>query len=210
MVCWLLPPSPAWRKRIAACLMASVLAACSSLPTPPLSQTASPVAQQRMQRLAAVQQFSLEAKLAVQYNGKGYTARLEWQHDSEQDHMRIFSPLGQQVALIHRTAQSVTLTDQRGQQHQANDVASLTERLLGWRLPLTGLSQWILGIPHPASPFQASYLDSGNPATLVQDNWQIDYENYQAVTLNGTTEQLPHTTRLQQQDVRLKLVIQHW
>lgn len=197
------------RHGIAACLAAS-MAACSSLPAPPLSQVASPAAQQRMQRLAAVQQFSLQAKLAVQYNGKGYTARLEWQHAAQEDQMRIFSPLGQQVALIHRTAQSVTLTDQRGQQHEASDVASLTERLLGWHLPLAGLSQWVLGIPHPASPFQASYLDSGEPATLTQDNWQINYENYQPVTLNSTTEQLPHTTRLQQQDVRLKLVIQHW
>ena len=209
MVCRALPPV-SWRKKAATGLMASLLAACTSLPAPPLTDTVSPLAQQRMQRLAAVQQFSLEAKLAVQYNGKGYTARLEWQHDTQQDHMRIFSPLGQQVALIHRTDQSVTLTDQRGQQHQATDVASLTERLLGWRLPLTGLSQWILGIPHSASPFQASYADNGEPVRLMQDNWQIDYENYQPVTLQDSSEQLPHVTRLQQQDVRLKLLIQHW
>jgi outer membrane lipoprotein LolB len=202
--------SAAIRQRLIATCLVLLLAACSTLPTAPVSSTASQASQQRMQHLASVKQFSLEAKLAVQYSGKGYTARLEWQHDGQEDHMRIFSPLGQQVALIHRTAQSVTLTDQSGKQHQAADVATLTERLLGWRLPLAGLSQWVLGIPHADTPFQASYLENGQPAQITQDDWRIDYEDYHEVALNGTTEQLPHTTRLQQQDVRLKLVIQHW
>jgi outer membrane lipoprotein LolB len=205
-----MPIPLAWGRMAVTCLLAITVTACSTVPKPPLSQTANSATQQRMQKLAAVQQFSLEAKLAVQYSGKGYTARLEWQHAGQEDHMRIFSPLGQQVALIHRTAQSVTLTDQNGKQHQAADVASLTERLLGWRLPLAGLSQWILGIPHNASPYQASYLASSEPATLTQDDWRIEYEDYQATALNGMTESLPYTTRLQQQDVRLKLVIQHW
>jgi outer membrane lipoprotein LolB len=195
---------------VASCCLALAVAACSILPKQPVSQTASAASQQRIQTLAAVKQFSLEAKLAVQYNGKGYTARLDWQHDGQEDHMRIFSPLGQQVALIHRTANSVTLTDQAGKQHQADDVASLTERLLGWRLPLAGLSQWILGIPHNASPYQASYLPGGEPATLTQDDWRIEYDDYQTASINGITASLPYTTRLQQQDVRLKLVIQHW
>lgn len=193
-----------------ASLMGLVLAGCASVSAPPTQTTANTVSQQRTQRLQAVQQFSLEAKLAVQYAGKGYTARMEWQHEAQADTMRIFSPLGQQVALIHRTPQTVTLTDQSGKQHEASDVAGLTERLLGWRLPLAGLSQWILGIPHPASTFQANYLESGAPASLTQDQWQINYDDYQQTALNGALEQLPYTTRLQQQDVRLKLVIQHW
>lgn len=200
----------AWGRMTAAGLLAMVLTACNTVPKPPLSPTASNTTQQRLQKLAAVHQFSLEAKLAVQYGGKGYTARLEWQHEGQQDNMRIFSPLGQQVAFIHRTAESVTLTDQNGKQHHASDVASLTERLLGWRLPLAGLSQWILGIPHPDSPYQANYLISGEPATLTQDDWRIEYDDYKVTPLNNITESLPFTTRLQQQDVRLKLVIQHW
>lgn len=191
-------------------LLGLMLASCASLQPPPTQTIASTASQQRMQRLQAVQAFSLEAKLAVQYAGKGYTARMEWQHQAQEDTMRIFSPLGQQVALIHRTQQAVTLTDQSGKQHEATDVASLTERLLGWRLPLAGLSQWILGVPHQASPFQANYLESGVPASLTQDQWQIYYDDYQQVALNGGPEQLPFTTRLQQQDVRIKLVIQHW
>lgn len=196
--------------KVMACWLGLIMAGCASLPPPTTQTTATTAAQQRTQRLQAMRPFSLEAKLAVQYAGKGYTARMEWQHDALEDNMRIFSPLGQQVALIHRTPHTVTLTDQSGKQHEAADVASLTERLLGWRLPLAGLSQWILGIPHQDSPFEANYLESGAPASLVQDQWQINYDDYQQTALNGSLEQLPYITRLQQQDVRLKLIIQHW
>jgi outer membrane lipoprotein LolB len=196
--------------QVIAGMLGFILAGCASLPAPTTQTTASKASQQRTQRLQEVKEFSLEAKMAVQYAGKGYTARMEWQHQAQEDTMRIFSPLGQQVALIHRTPHAVTLTDQNGKEHEASDVASLTERLLGWRLPLAGLSQWILGIPHSASPFEASYLENGAAASLVQDQWQINYGDYQQTALNGALEQLPYTTRLQQQDVRLKLVIQHW
>lgn len=193
------------------------LSACSTLPKPATSTTAPVTAQPRQAQLAAVTQFQMEAKLAVQYAGKGYTARMQWQHTPGKDELRIFSPLGQQVALIERTAQSVSLTDQHGQQHQAADVATLTERLLGWRLPLDGMNHWVLGLPHPGSPHQASYLASGEPVTLAQDEWQIDYEDYHQATIHHAnaaasdiSSTLPQIIRLRQQEVRLKLAIVHW
>lgn len=187
-----------------------MLNACSTMPTAPAVTTATPASQLRAQRLGAVTTFALEAKLAVQLNGKGYTARMQWQHEATHDQLRIFSPLGQQVALIERSPESVTLTDQSGKQHHASDVASLTEKLLGWRLPLAGLSQWVLGLPHAGSPYQASYLVTGEPQTLQQDGWQINYEDYHMATLPEATASLPTLVRLQQNDLRLKLAIQHW
>lgn len=193
------------------------LSACSTLPKPATSTTAPATAQPRQVLLTAVTQFQMEAKLAVQYAGKGYTARMQWQHTPGKDELRIFSPLGQQVALIERTPQAVSLTDQNGQRHQATDVAALTERLLGWRLPLDGMHHWVLGLPHPGSPYQASYLTSGEPATLIQDQWQIDYEEYQLTTIphanaaaSDISSTLPQIIRLRQQEVRLKLAIVHW
>lgn len=207
---------PPWRwgtranLRMLSCLLGMSAVGCSTLPAPQTHPSASSDALSRTQRLQATQSFALEAKLAVQYAGKGYTARMAWQHAAQSDTMRIFSPLGQQVALIERTAQSVTLTDQNGKLHSATDTGSLTEQLLGWRLPLAGLTQWVLGIPHANSPYQANYFAHGGPANLNQDQWQIDYDDYRQAAFNGALEQLPFNIKLQQQDVRLKLVIQHW
>lgn len=213
MLHWPARPGKARQALITFSLMTACalgLSACSSVPTAPASTATTTASQQRTQQLAAVTQFALEAKLAVQFNGKGYTARLQWQHQATTDQLRIFSPLGQQVALIERSNESVTLTDQTGKQHHANDVASLTEKLLGWRLPLSGLSQWVLGMPHAHTLYQATYLATGEPQTLQQDGWQIDYDNYNETTLPEVTASLPGMVRLQQNDIRLKLAIQHW
>lgn len=65
-------------------MMAAVLSACSQLPTlasaPQPTDAPSAATVLRTQQLQPVTAFALEAKLAVQYAGKGYTARLTWSH----------------------------------------------------------------------------------------------------------------------------------
>lgn len=200
------------RKLLAIVLSSTVLTACQTLPQMPL-QTEEPSSELlRKQRLQARDQFALQAKLAVQYAGRGYTSRLLWRHSTNSDVLDIYSPLGQLVAHIEREQAQVSLVDQQGIRHQAATISSLTEELLGWRLPLAGLSQWVQGMPVAGNPYQAVYFASGEPQQLMQDNWRIDYESYQSFVMPDLTQTvaLPTTLRLQQADIRLKLVIVDW
>ena len=193
--------------------MAMLLAACQTIKPVNTSPLEPATGAHRRAQLQALDRYSIQAKLAVQYAGKGYTGRLIWQHLPQQDELDMFSPLGQKILHIHRDADSVMLTDQSGKVYQAKDVASLTGSLLGWQLPLDGLSQWILGLPSAHSLYQASYLPEGAPAQLLQDNWQIDYDAYQPTTLPpalATPVNLPTSMRLRQGDIRLKLMITDW
>lgn len=210
-----LPYSTVARARQWLCIVTIALAlgACQTSAVRPTQLQMPSAGLIRQQQLQAVQQFSVEAKLAVQYAGKGYTARMQWQHDGSHDVLDIYSPLGQQVAHIDRDPIQVSLTDQQGHVHQAQDIASLTEQLLGWRLPLQGLSEWILGLPAANSPYQAQYFPAGEPAQLLQAGWQIDYDSYQSVSLPATAPDsvsLPDTLRLRNEDLRLKLHIIDW
>lgn len=211
--CDFLPMHTPFARRLVA-LCALLLTACQTLhPSQLLSIQEPGNGQLRRLRLQAVQQFGLQAKLAVQYAGKGYTARLVWQHDQSHDVLDIFSPLGQRVVHIEGDVTHVALTDQQGKLHLSSDVEHLTEQLLGWRLPLQGLSQWVLGIPSATGPFQAHYFVSGEPEKIMQDGWQIDYAAYQPVALADTApdvQSLPSNIRLQQADIRLKLVVIDW
>lgn len=201
-----------WRPMLlAACVL--LLAGCQSLPTTPAMQQEPLGGIQRRAQLQQIQRYTLQAKLAVQHAGKGYTGRLHWQHETDSDILDIYSPLGQKIVHITRALQQVTLTDQQGNIHTARDMDSLTEQLLGWRLPLSGLSLWILGLPASHSPYQAVFLPGGEPAQLKQDGWQIDYDAYQPATMPamlGQTVSLPGNLRLQQGDVRLKLIVVDW
>ena len=136
------------RATLTLCLLAT-LAACSSLPTQAPTSTAASLSlhQQHLASLSRIQRFELKGRLGVQADGKGYSASLIWQHNAEQDDIRIYSPLGGQLARIQKTADGIRLEDAQGQVSVGRDAESLTQTLLGWRLPLTGLADWALGRP---------------------------------------------------------------
>jgi outer membrane lipoprotein LolB len=98
------------------------------------------------------------------------------------------------------------LTAQDGNTIKANDAESLTEATLGWRLPLNGLNNWVLGRPSNSKIEASSWDDAGRLLTLKQDGWDISYENY--VESNGVF--LPSKTVLKSEKVNLKLLVEKW
>ncbi len=71
--------------------------------------------------------------------------QLRWRHDRDGDEMLISSPLGQGLARILRENEAVTLTTANGREYRAADAEALTERVLGFRVPLAGLADWVRG-----------------------------------------------------------------
>jgi outer membrane lipoprotein LolB len=84
------------------------------------------------------------------------------------------TPLGTTVARIEvgpdgARASGPGVTEVRG-----NDADQLAEQLLGWRLPVTGLADWIEG--HPVAGRAARVEHDGAQATIIeQDGWTIRY-----------------------------------
>ena len=195
------------RAYLTLCLLAS-LAACSSLPTQtPIATPASlSLHQQHLASLSRIQQFELKGRLGVQADGKGYSASLLWQHNAEQDDIRIYSPLGGQLARIQKTADGIRLEDAQGQVSVGKDAESLTQALLGWRLPLSGLADWALGRPANSAMATLTWDEAGNTLSLNEADWAIAYQHYQA----SPTAFLPHKLSLKNARVQLKLVVEKW
>jgi len=59
----------------------------------------------------------------------------------------------------------VTLTTAEPREYHAADVESLTQQVLGFRLPLGGLADWVRGRPSP---------------DLERRGWRIEYQEYAA------------------------------
>jgi len=162
--------------------------------------------QQHLQDNAGIETFSLQARIAVQTEGKGFSGRLHWQHNANQDEIALFSPLGGQVARMQKNVDGVTLTDANGNTQTAVNAESLTQNLLGWRLPLQGLADWSLGQPH-STPIQALSLDErGLITSLKQDDWLISYDQYSEK--NGHL--LPSKIVLRSKNLTLKILIEEW
>lgn len=186
----------------------AMLQSCVSVPpSKPIDAIASQgLNQQHLNKLQAINQFSLQGRIGVQYDGRGFSGGLHWQHDATKDNVELFSPLGGQVAGIKKTAESVTLEDGNGNSVSADDVESLTQRILGWQLPLVGLADWSLGRPSSSKIDSIAWDDFGYLSSLKQDGWSIEYQNYSEQ--NGVF--LPSKILLRSEKVYLKLLVEKW
>lgn len=187
---------------------ALLVTACASAPSikPATDSPARALNQAHLQHIAKIQHFSLQGRIGVQTNGKGFSGGLHWQHHAPNDDIALYSPLGGQVANIKKTSEQITLQDANGNSISANDAETLTQTALGWQLPLTGLADWSLGRPSSSTVQDSTWDAQGFLTTLNQDGWKIEYQNYSEQ--NGYF--LPSKIFLKSDKVNLKLLVETW
>ena len=161
---------------------------------------------QHLASLANIQYFSLKGRLGVVTQKQGFSGGIDWQHTISKDTIEVFSPLGGKVADIIKTPTDATITTQDSHSIKAGDAETLTEMTLGFRLPLTGLSDWALGRPANSKIDAQTWDEQGRLTTLKQDGWDIGFENY--AENNGTF--LPNKIVLKSEKVNLKLLVEKW
>lgn len=189
-------------------LYLSGCATTSTQPSQPIS-TAPPnvLHKQHMENIASIKQFSLKGRLGITTEPKNHSARMAWQHKSEKDNIDIYSPIGGKVANILKTPELVTLTDNGNKKTTAPDAETLTEETLGFRLPLSGLSHWILGKPSNTGLINVVTWDlNGRISTLQQNGWDIQYKNYR----EHAGYFLPKKVTLKNDKMTIKLIIEKW
>jgi outer membrane lipoprotein LolB len=133
-------------------------------------------------------QFDLLGRIAARYKDDGFTGNVNWRHAAEGDEMLITTPLGQGVARIVRQGDAVQLTTADGKEFRAADSESLTERVLGFRLPIEGLADWVQGKPSP---------------TLESRGWKVEY-------LERDEQKRPRLMRMTYQGVEVRFAVTQW
>jgi outer membrane lipoprotein LolB len=148
-------------------------------------------------------QFELSGRIAVRYGDEGSSGNISWRHRTTGDEMLITSPLGQGVARIAREGDTVTVTASDGRVYRARDAESLTEQVLGFRVPLAGLADWVRARPAPG-PVRQTRDAHGRLSELEQDGWHVYYLAYRD---DGA---LPSRMRLVYPGLELRLAIGAW
>jgi outer membrane lipoprotein LolB len=148
--------------------------------------------------------FFLSGRVAVKYGAEAVSGKISWEHDTASDDLLISTPLGQGVARIARHDAMVSLTTSDQKVYQAADVESLTEQVLGWRLPLAGLHEWVRGRAAAGAPAQIRTDGSQRLAELRQSGWLVEFLDY------NHASGLPVRLRLSREDVEIRLVIDQW
>jgi outer membrane lipoprotein LolB len=133
-------------------------------------------------------EFDLAGRIAARYRDESFSGNLAWRHAKSADEMLISTALGQGVARIVREGEAVTLTTAEPREYKAADAESLTEQVLGFRVPLAGLAQWVQGLPAPE---------------LESRGWKVEYQEYDA-------QRRPKRLRVTYPGVELRLAISEW
>lgn len=185
----------------------SAIMACTSPGVKPQAvETSISLNTLHLKQLEKINRFTLQGRIGIQTNPKGFSGSLIWHHASNQDEIALYSPLGSQVASILSTPVQITLLDSTGKSYQATDAETLTRDVLGWTLPLKGLSDWALGRPS-ASPIEHSAWNAQGQLTLLeQDGWKIEFDNYQ----QQGAYSLPGKVYLKSTQLNLKLLVERW
>jgi outer membrane lipoprotein LolB len=180
-----------WNRLASIALAAGVvcLAGCSSLPgvLAPESLTSG---------------FELLGRVSVRHGEDAATVNVQWRHLVASDDLLITNAIGQGVARITRSDAQVTLETADARRFQAVDAESLTEQVLGWRLPLSGLADWLRGRPAPGRVARTILNAEGQLEQLEQDAWQIDYQEYR--------DSRPLRMRLSRPNLELRLIVDSW
>jgi outer membrane lipoprotein LolB len=173
--------------RLALCVAAAAtLGACATLPEP---------------RLPPPGGFELSGRVAIRHARDSGSARIFWRHSDDADDLRITSPVGQGIAQISREGGRFTLVTGERVEYRAADAESLTEQALGWRLPLSGLSDWVRARASPARPAEVLGRP-GEGLEIRQDGWRVTYEEFR--------DGRPFRLRLAREGIEIRLVVDQW
>jgi len=146
--------------------------------------------------------FEFTARFAARYGDETASGQLAWRHGPARDEVLLSSPFGQGMARVTRANGAVTLVTADDRRYSAADAESLTEEVLGFRLPLAGLADWVRARPAPDAPARTEYGTDGRLAVIEQLGWHIEYQAYE--------EGRPARLRLTYPGLELRIAISAW
>jgi outer membrane lipoprotein LolB len=133
-------------------------------------------------------EFSLAGRIAARSGKDSFTGNISWRHARNGDEMLISTPTGQGVAQIVRQGDAVLLKTSEPREYRAADSEELTERVLGFRLPIEGLAETVQGRPSPA---------------LEARGWKVEYQD-------RDEQGRPTRLRLTNAGAEVRLAIHQW
>ena len=107
-----------------------------------------------------------------------WTGRFTLQVDARSLTLDLVSPLGSTIARFETDPQEARLLVPSGggvRVEHGPDARVLSEQVLGWSLPVTGMVDWVEGRPSPARPY-LPLATSGDVARFEQDGWSVTVE----------------------------------
>ena len=189
---------------VACAAMIAVVAGCA-VPVPiPVPVGGEKAAEGQPQPLSRVGRFALTVS---EVGGKQNAVQggFAWRDDGANLTLDLVSPVGQTLARVEAGQGGALLREANGKETQALNPDALVALVLGSRIPVGGLREWLRG-NLPADP-AATVVEKdaeGRPTLFTQAGWQVRINQYDKI---GPTRMLLQRTESNGQDIDLRLVV---
>lgn len=143
-----------------------------------LSACAAPARLPDVPVAAYQEKIELNGRLSINYIRDGspesLSGRFNWVQAGQQVVVSLASPLGQTIAKITVAPGHATLEQNGEPARTAPDIDALTSETLGWRMPVSGLREWLqgYGTAQDGNRFVAS---PSNSEVVTSDGWRLRY-----------------------------------
>ncbi len=158
--------------------------------------------QQFSNQNSQIDTFKLSGRVSVISQGESHQVTVNWKYNPSEYSLKLTGPFHAGGAIIHKSSEGLTLSMNDETPYRAISPETLMEQALGWSAPVSALRYWILGIPMPDAPFEASVDELGQPHLMRQHGWSIIYDRFQSG--------LPTRLAMESENARLKIIIQKW
>ncbi|MDF1655464.1 MAG: lipoprotein insertase outer membrane protein LolB [Coxiellaceae bacterium] len=198
-----------YTRSIIAILAGVVLSGCVSLTPPTLSKQQTDYKKSapltRLQKLRALKSWNISGAVSVKQPQRSFIARYQWSQRNGHYNIGIHSNLDiASVKLVGNHA-SVTLSSSDGKVVKSNNLNTLMQQQLGWRLPVNNLIYWIRSLPAPGNA-KTQYNSLGQTQKIQQGGWTVTYSRYQRI--KGL--ELPTMMNVSGRDLQLRIVVKQW
>jgi len=161
----------------------------------------------RITKLRAINSWSVRGRVSIVTGDDGWNGSIRWkQVDSHYD-IRIVGPLGQGALWLQGSPGFVELRSSKNKESvTATDAETLLYQQMGWKIPISGLRYWVLGLFGPGKTEEIKYNKQGLPVEFVQAGWTIRLLRYREVA----GQQIPVKIFLNNDRFRVKMIIKLW
>ncbi len=158
----------------AALIVSAVLAGCTHLQ--PGSDELS--YGERRDYLTSLEAWALRGRIAVDTGERAFQGRFQWAQDADALALTVRGPLGTNVLRVSGPAEALVV-EARGETWNLDEPEAQLSELVGWWLPVTSFSSWLVGLPDPEFAAQTRFGEDSMLAELDQRLWQLSFVSHQ-------------------------------
>ena len=184
-----------------------ILSGCSTLS--PVSHSPSEFEQWEAHKahLSALNQWQMDSRIFIQTKDDGFSSTIRWIQEGSSYQLRFSAPFSRGIYHMTGNPETVSILLPDNTEQSAKDPETLMKKALGFKLPVSGLSYWLRGLPYPDDPDRDIILDSNERLSeLEQAGWDIKISKY----IHKDGYYLPTKLTMENKHLKMKMAVGQW